>query len=143
MSEQPKRVGPDAAGARLLVVEDFEALRVLIIRVLSADGHQVAAVATAQAAYERLAIEDFDLIVTDVQVPGGNGTEVARRGAIGHAGLRVLFVSGTAEHEVDLDVPGARTEYLQKPFDIDVLVEMVRCMLADDPDVPKVPVLIG
>jgi DNA-binding response OmpR family regulator len=123
-------------------VEDFAALRVLIDRVLSAQGHRVTSVASAPEAFESSARQDFDLVVTDIQVPGGNGAEIARHVALEHPGLRVLFVSGTAEDRLNVNVPGERTDFLQKPFDIDDLVERVRHLLIDGPD-EKSPGPIG
>ncbi len=72
---------------------------------------------------------DFDLIVTDFQIPGGNGAELARGVAAERPGLRVLFVSGNAERDLDLRVPGGHTDFLQKPFDIRELVERVQRLL--------------
>lgn len=132
MTDRPADGSPGPESARILVVEDYAPLRVLLVRVLTAEGHRVAAVATASAAQARCGDEDFDLIVTDVQVLGGNGAEIARRVAARRPGQRVLFVSGTAGHDLDLDVPDARTDFLQKPFDIDVLVERVRHLLTCD-----------
>ena len=50
----------------------------------------------------------------------------------------MLFVSGSAERDLDLRVPGGRTDFLQKPFDVFELVERVRRLLDADvgPDVP-------
>ena len=117
---------------RILVVEDFAPLRILVQRVLSAEGHDVASAATAPEAYEASGSHDVDLLVTDMQVPGGTGTEIARRLALEHPGLRVLFTSGIAEHDLELDLPGTLTAFLQKPFDIDDLVDAVRILARRD-----------
>lgn len=121
-----------AGGASLLVVEDFEPMSVLLARVLGAEGYRVTPAATAHALRSACAAEDFDLIVTDVHIPGGNGAEIVRDVAAERPGLRVLFVSGDAEGDLDLLVPGARTDFLQKPFDIDELAERVRRLLDAD-----------
>jgi DNA-binding response OmpR family regulator len=78
------------------------------------------------------AAQEFDLIVTDVHIPGGNGAEIVRDVALSRPGLRVLFVSGDAARDLDLAVPGVRADFLQKPFDIYDLVERVRRLLAAD-----------
>lgn len=121
-----------AGGASLLVVEDFAPMSVLLARVLGAESHRVTTAATASAAQAACAAEDFDLILTDVHIPGGNGVELARQVATGRPGLRVLFVSGDAERDLDLRVPGGRTDFLQKPFDVFELVERVRRLLDAD-----------
>jgi DNA-binding response OmpR family regulator len=139
MSEQHAawRAGPTAAG--ILVVEDFAPLRVLLDRVLTAEGHRVTVVGTAPVAQARCASAQFDLVVTDVHIPGGNGVELARQVAGEHPGLRVLFVSGDSRGDLDLQVPGAHTDFLQKPFDIDELVERVGRLLAVGPAEPPSP----
>lgn len=126
--------GAGGEGAAILVVEDFAALRVLLTRVLGAAGHRITAAETAQAARAACEAADFDLVVTDVAIPGGNGADLARQVAARRPGLRVLFVSGSPPEDLDLEVPGARTDFLQKPFDIDELVERVDGLLdADGP----------
>jgi two-component system, cell cycle sensor histidine kinase and response regulator CckA len=124
--------GAGGEGAAILVVEDFAALRVLLTRVLGASGHRVVAAETLQTARAACEAADFDLVVTDVAIPGGNGTDLARQLAAERPGLRVLFVSGSAPDDLDLEVPGARTDFLQKPFDIDELVVRVGGLLDAD-----------
>jgi DNA-binding response OmpR family regulator len=123
---------PAAGGSgstSVLVVEDFHPMSVLLVKVLSAEGYRVTPVATAPAVREACAAEDFDLIVTDVHIPGGNGAEIVRGVAAERPGLRVLFVSGDPERDLDLQVPGAVTDFLQKPFDIYELAERVGRLL--------------
>ena len=104
----------------------------LLTRVLGAAGHRITAAETAQAAWAACEAADFDLVVTDVAIPGGNGADLARQVAASRPGLRVLFVSGSAPDDLDLEVSGARTDFLQKPFDIDELVERVGGLLDAD-----------
>jgi len=132
MSDRNSTGSADAVGgpgAALLVVEDFAPLRVLLARVLGAEGHRITAVETASAALDASSTTGFDLLVTDVALPGGNGADLARSIAAGRPGLRVLFVSGGVQADLDLQVPGALTDFLQKPFDIEELVERVQGLL--------------
>ena len=117
------------SGASLLVVEDFVPMSALLVRVLTGEGYRVTPATTAPAVEAACAAENFDLIVTDVHIPGGNGVEIARKVATGSPGTRVLFVSGDAEDDLDLHVPGGHTDFLQKPFDVYELVERVRRLL--------------
>jgi len=117
------------AGARILVVEDFDALRTLMIRVLTSEGYQVAGVGTASGALALSASERFDLLITDHDVPGENGTEIARQSVAHNPRLRVLFVSGRPKTSLDLVVPGAAAGFLQKPFSIDDLTLLVHQIL--------------
>jgi DNA-binding response OmpR family regulator len=132
MGDHPADGAPGAGSASLLVVEDFAPLSVLLVGVLGAEGYRVRSESNGPAAEAACAQEDFDLIVTDVHIPGGNGADIARRVASRRPGLRVLFVSGSEESELDLQVSGGHTDFLQKPFDIYELVERVRHLLEGD-----------
>lgn len=123
---------PRFVGANILVVEDFAPLRILLVRILTSEGYRVTSVATGLAVEAACATGVFDLIVTDVAIPGGNGADIARHVASRRPGLRVLFVSGSAERDLDLWVPDGHTDFLQKPFDIYELVERVRRLLDAD-----------
>lgn len=118
--------------AAVLVVEDFAPMRVLLERVLTAEGHQVTTAATGLVAREACAATEFELIVTDVHIPGGNGVDLARHVASRRPGLRVLFVSGDPERDLDLEVAGALTDFLQKPFDVFELATRVGRLLEAD-----------
>jgi DNA-binding response OmpR family regulator len=122
----------EPGSATILVVEDFAPMSVLVERVLTTEGHRVTTAASGLAAEAACATTDFDLIVTDVHIPGGNGVDMARHVAERRPGLKVLFVSGDPERDLDLTLPGGRTDFLQKPFDIYELVERVARLLADE-----------
>ncbi len=64
---------------KILVVEDEKALSLLYKEELSEEGYRVTAVLSADAALEALARETFDLIVTDIRMPGKNGIELVTR----------------------------------------------------------------
>lgn len=124
--------GDDPGCAAILVVEDFAPMSALVERVLTSQGHRVTTAASGLAAEAACAAVQFDLIVTDVHLPGGNGIDMARHVAERRPGLKVLFVSGDAERDLDLSLPGGRTDFLQKPFDIHELVARVARLLAAD-----------
>jgi CheY-like chemotaxis protein len=117
-------------GTRILVVEDFDSLRSLLVRVLSSEGYQTVGVSSVGEALALCVSGDVDLLVTDHAVPGGNGTEIAREALVANPDLRVLFMSGSPESTLDLDVPGAHTGFLQKPFDLDALTRLVSELLS-------------
>ena len=81
---------------RILFVDDDPAMRDLVRRVLERQGFFVQAVPTAEVAL--LLLEEriqFDLLITDVVMPGGmNGFELAERATALHPSLRVLYLTG-------------------------------------------------
>jgi two-component system C4-dicarboxylate transport response regulator DctD len=64
---------------RLLIVEDERAQRDALVQYLSRRGHHVVGVSTGEEALERLAVECFGLLVTDLRLPVVDGLSVVRR----------------------------------------------------------------
>ena len=65
--------------AKLLLVDDDPVLLMLLTRLLNRIGHEVIAVENAAACLEKAAAEHFDMILTDVMMPGMDGYELTRR----------------------------------------------------------------
>ena len=134
--------GPDDAEERvtlhgsILLVEDEEMVRKLATTVLAARGYQVVTAASGDdalaVAEERLA--DFDLLLTDVVMPGRSGLEVAAALRARRPDLPVLFMSGYSDAQIELD---GGSSLLPKPFTPTVLVDRVRAAL-DEAAVPAV-----
>lgn len=108
---------PPGDRATVLVVEDDADLRDLVRGALAADGHHVDAVADAAAALAHPVVTEgrLDLLVTDVELPGISGLELAER--LAGRGVRVLVISGHGEAALgDALPPGAIV--LDKPFGV-------------------------
>lgn len=100
---------------RILLVEDEGLLRQLALEDLIEDGHEVTA---ARDADQALAIiesgRDFDLLFTDIRMPGAvDGWELGRRALARNPALRVLYASGYSDTMPDLSVAEA---FLRKPY---------------------------
>ncbi|HEY8584206.1 MAG TPA: ATP-binding protein [Capillimicrobium sp.] len=119
--------GARGDGRTVLVVEDEEALRTLVVRVLTGHGYAVVAAADAR---EALAVaERPDLLLTDVVMPGMPGNELAEELRRRWPGLPVLLMSGYTD-EADLRGSGV----LAKPFDAQALLRRVGASLAGSED---------
>lgn len=132
--EPPVRAETVPGGSEtVLVVEDEDAVRRLICRVLKAKGYHVLEAADAEAglalAGERR--ETIDLLLTDLVMPGLGGAALADRLLELRPGLRVLFITGYAATAVERQGALAeRSGLLEKPFNADQLARMVREVLA-------------
>ena len=129
----PTGVPATSRGERILLVEDQDGVRETVQRSLEKLGYAVTAAGTG---VEALALArgapPFDLLLTDVVMPGMNGPDVAHAMQKLHPGIRVLFVSGYHEQalaERRLAVPGAAL--LKKPFDAFALAAAVRAALGN------------
>jgi two-component system, cell cycle sensor histidine kinase and response regulator CckA len=115
----------------ILLVEDDPAVRPLVALTLRSYGYAVTDAATPQEALELAARgEPFDLLVTDVVMPGMNGRELAERLTALQPGLKVLFTSGyPADAMVRAGIADASTAYIEKPYLPDELAQSVRTVL--------------
>ena len=115
----------------VLVVEDEEAVRGLIGRVLKRHGYRVLAAPDGETA-ESLFGEDpaaIDLLVTDVVMPRMSGADLAQRLVARRPGLRVLYLSGYTESSVANHGLPAGSAFLGKPFSPVELARKVREVL--------------
>ena len=118
--------GEAGATGRVLLVEDEAAVRELVERILRRAGFEVTPTPDALAAI-RVAAEagPFDLLLSDVVMPGMNGLELARELRALRPELRVLLISGYTEEAVGRVGPDG-LELLAKPFTADELLARVR-----------------
>ncbi len=122
------RQAPAGDGGTVLVVDDEAAVRMLVAEVLGDLGYDVIEAADAVAALPVLrGGRRIDLLVTDVGLPGGmNGRQLADAARVLRPGLKVLFITGYAEHAVTgADQPHAGMQVLAKPFAIEALARRV------------------
>jgi two-component system, NtrC family, response regulator AtoC len=104
--------------ARILVVDDEEGIREFVGDALEADGHATVRVGDGQAAAERLARESFDLVITDLRMPGPlDGMALLRRVRAEQPETEVIVLTayGSVETAVEAMRLGA-FDYLQKPL---------------------------
>jgi len=103
---------------RVLVVEDTESVRALISYMLRRRGYEVVAVDNGPEALTR-ALDDIDVVVMDVGLPGLNGLEVCRRlrAEPATALLPVILLTGRVHQEDVRDgLRAGANEFLTKPF---------------------------
>lgn len=124
----------DAGSGRetILLVEDEDAVRAALRRMLRARGYEVLEAFDAQEAIRIVKQHDgpIDLVVTDVVMPLMSGVELVEELLQMQPGLRVLFVSGyTDEHGIGPIVAREGVELLHKPFEEMALATSVRALL--------------
>lgn len=119
----------------ILVVEDEPVVRKLTVRALSEQGYRVLEAGDGKAAIKvaRLFPGEIHLLVADVVMPGMNGKEIATALSATRPGLRVVYMSGYAEHAVVRHgVIEDGIAFLAKPFDPWLLARIVRAVLDDE-----------
>jgi len=112
---------------RLLFVDDEEELVSAVIERLQLRGIDGVGVTSGEEALRRLADGPFDIVVLDVKMPGLGGLEVLRRMKHHHPGVKVILLTGHGSvKDTELGLALGAVAYLQKPVDLDVLLDTVR-----------------
>lgn len=117
------------AGARLLLVDDDQALAAMLREFLELQGFSVATVHDGEAALLQVAAAPPDLVVLDVMLPGISGFEVLKRLRAGHDLPVVMLTARGAESERILGLLGGADDYLPKPFNPLELAARIQAVL--------------
>ncbi len=130
------RSNEPAIRCRVLVVDDEEPVARLLARLLRQLGHDPLIVDSGAAAIERIRREPFDLVLSDVKMPGMSGFELHQtiKQYSPELAARVVFVTGdmlSAATQARIAQTG--NPYIAKPFAIDRLEALVRSLLAQRP----------
>jgi CheY-like chemotaxis protein len=112
-----------SSSLRVLVVEDNEDARTMVCELLMVLGNQVHGVPTAEDALGALASGTFDVLFTDVTLPGMSGVDLARRVVSETPSMKIIFSSGYGAFESDgLGFPAVS---LPKPYSLEKLQQVL------------------
>lgn len=111
--------------SRVLVVDDHDGVRQGLLLALRHLGHEAVAVADGREALARLQAEHFDVLLTDLQMPGMNGLELLRELGETHAPGHRFVMSGSEEPELLASAAVLADAVYRKPLDLAVLREML------------------
>ncbi|MFP5351204.1 MAG: HD domain-containing phosphohydrolase [Actinomycetota bacterium] len=114
----------------ILVVDDDDAARRLLAKILDRNGYRCVTAANLTEAKERMTEEEFSLVLTDLDMPGGSGLDLMMSVAADHPGVAIVLVSGLDDPKVattalDMGAYG----YIVKPFEPNEIVVNVASAL--------------
>ena len=117
--------------ARILLAEDDASLRGFLTRALERAGHTVVDCENGDDAIDALEHGPYDLLLTDIVMPGADGIEVARVAAARMPGLRIMFITGFAAVALAAaNQAPAGAKVLSKPVHLREIVSEVERMIA-------------
>jgi CheY-like chemotaxis protein len=117
---------------RILIAEDDDAVREFVARALALQGHEVTAVVDGGQALEALADASFDLLLTDIVMPGLDGIALALKVAKERPDMPVLLMTGyAAERQRAHNLDALICRVLLKPFTLKEVCGAVAEVLAD------------
>jgi nitrogen regulation protein NR(I) len=112
--------------SKVLLIEDDAGVVVTLRRLLSEEGHQVEIENRGDKGLERACQDPFDVVITDMKLPGLNGLELVRELHRARPRLPIILITahGTTETAIEATKSGAY-DYLLKPFEMPELIELV------------------
>lgn len=117
--------------ARILLAEDEASVSAFVRRALDHAGHAVAAVPDGLAAVTLLATERFDLLLSDIVMPGLDGIALALKAAKDHPDMKILLMSGYAsERQRAHNLEALAHRIIAKPFTLAEICAAVEETLA-------------
>lgn len=132
-AEEGERGVPDLTGAgRILLVEDEDPVRIFAARALRSKGYEVVEARHGGEALEQLVAAErpFDLVITDVVMPGLDGPELVERIWQDWPETLILCISGYAEERMRQSLGASpMVHFLSKPFGLKQLAEKVKEVL--------------
>ncbi|MET0314004.1 MAG: ATP-binding protein, partial [Hansschlegelia sp.] len=130
--EAPLTDAPDGRGQTIFLIEDDVSVRLLVRNVLEELSYHVIEAQDATTAIPILRSgQTFNLIVSDVGLPGMNGRQLADIARTHHPDVPILFITGYAENAaIRAGFLGTNMQMITKPFAMDLLAQRVSEMLA-------------
>jgi CheY-like chemotaxis protein len=111
---------------RVLVVDDEVNLRFAIERGLRKAGHHADSASTVRQAIDRLRMQPYDIVITDLRMPGGDGIELVQWLGSYSPSTKVLIISGYITEQVRLEYGKQPTiRLLEKPVELSTLIALV------------------
>ncbi len=111
--------------ARILLTEDDASLRLFLSRALETAGHPVVQAEDGNAALPLIEADRFDLLLTDIVMPGLDGIELAQRARAIAPDLRVMFITGFAAVALTRADAPTDARVMSKPFHLRDLVREI------------------
>lgn len=115
---------------KILVVEDESVIRAALRRLLERNGYEISEAGSVQEAEKEHTLANFDLVISDLRLPGAPGTDLIRKA--GDVPVLIMTSYASLRSAVDSMRMGA-VDYIAKPFDHGDMVSAVQRIIADHP----------
>jgi DNA-binding NtrC family response regulator len=120
----------EALKKKVLVVDDDEVIRDLLINFLKFSGYEGIGAPNGQAALDIVLVDPPDLIITDIHMPFLNGFQLLRAVKRAKPELPVVFITGFAHFRRFFADKTARADgFLEKPFSLEAIDSLVRKLI--------------
>jgi DNA-binding response OmpR family regulator len=107
---------------QILLVDDEDDALAILTRMLRSEGHRVDGCADAKLALTRLEANTYDVMITDLTMPGMSGLDLVVAARRLQVGLHCIIASG---HDAPAQGEPAETKWITKPLDIEELLALI------------------
>ncbi|MEW6179539.1 MAG: response regulator transcription factor [Chloroflexota bacterium] len=119
--------------ARILIVDDEDAARITLLRILQLEGFDADGVENGTAALQALTRLNYDLILLDLRMPDISGIQVLEEVAAKYPGLKVIILTAHGSFETAVQALRLKVaDYLLKPVSPEVIIGSIRQALQED-----------
>ncbi len=125
---------------KVLVVENNADLTEIIQQMLAEEGFEVSAAANSRDGYLAYLVNQPDLILTDIHMPGETGLELISHIRRNHPGVRAIFMSGDWDFQPAIEEEGRKfcVRFLRKPFSEEELMNLIsECLSSCGGELPQ------
>lgn len=115
----------------ILIVDDEEMIRELLSAALQQEGYQCFLAENVDAAFSILEVENIDLVISDIMMPGKSGVDLLKDLKQVNSDIAVLMITGLSDMNTAMDcIHLGADDYIAKPFSISRVILTVRNMLS-------------
>lgn len=113
--------------ARILVVDDDENIRTVLVAILEDEGYIVESVGTAKEAMDRTRRRFYNLALIDIRLPDMDGTELLAKIKDTTPRMRKIIITGYPTLQNAIEAVNRRADaYIMKPFDVEKVLQTIR-----------------
>ncbi len=117
----------------ILIVDDDATIRGILYDLLS-ENYECNTASMAEEAFQYLEVEEYDVILTDIAMPGLTGVELLKRVQLRDSETPVILISGKgSEEDSDALIDLGAFAYITKPFDLDEIEAVVQRAIKSKP----------
>ena len=114
-------------GVKILVVDDEDALRDILVDEFECEGAEADSAENGEAALERIRINSYDFVITDVRMPVMDGVEMLKAvvSELGETRPQIILLSGYTDVSQQEAIELGALDLMEKPWDMDELLEKI------------------
>jgi two-component system response regulator AtoC len=114
---------------KILIVDDEADLREILVEHFKFSGFEVAEASEIKTAFSLFQEDKFDVVLTDMRMPGGTGIELIEKIRLINKKIPLLIITGFADINENEAILLGATKMMSKPFDLGELLEVVKLSL--------------